>query len=319
MDLSIVIVNWNSADYLLECVKSIREQTEGVSYEIIVVDNSSKPEDLNKLRENSDGMTIIASQENLGFAKANNLGFKISTGDRVLFLNPDTRLVGPAINTMLQKTGSLTDAGIVGCKLLNADRSVQLSSIQRFPTILNQMLDFEYLQVRWPNSSLWGMAPLFSEVKLARAEVISGACMLVNRKVFERIGMFSEDYFMYAEDVDLSYKSYRAGFSNYYVGEALVVHFGGGSSSRQEVSHWATIMKYTAMRRMFDKNRGRLYGSLFRAAVGCAAVGRIILLALAYPLGNILWNRQTIQTAMRKWKVILSWAIGSQGMVLMSR
>jgi GT2 family glycosyltransferase len=320
MDLSVVIVNWNSADFLLECVASIQAHTQNIAYEIIVVDNASAEEDVDKLRQHVPQIKIIRREENLGFARANNLGFRHSTGEFVLFLNPDTKLVSPAINIMLGRMKSLPDAGIVGCRLLNTDLSVQLSSIQKFPTILNQVLDLEYLQLRWPHCPLWEIAPLFSDgSNLASVEVVSGACMLLRRRVFEQVGMFSEDYFMYAEDVDLNYRVKRSGLANYYVGEATIVHYGGGSSSRQEVNHWATIMKYRAMRRLFGKTRGRLYGSLFCAAMGCAAVGRLTLLAFAYPLGSIVWKRESMRVAMQKWRVILKWAIGWQGLALEDR
>src|SRR5450631_882710 len=137
MDLSIIIVNWNSADFLLDCVTSIRKHTQNITYETIVVDNASAKEDVDKLSQYLPDIHLIASPENLGFAGANNLGFKHATGEYVVFLNPDTKLVGPAINTMVERMKSLPDAGIVGCKLLNTDLSVQLSSIQKFPTILN--------------------------------------------------------------------------------------------------------------------------------------------------------------------------------------
>jgi GT2 family glycosyltransferase len=317
MELSIICVNWNSVDYLRECIASVYEYTRGISFEIIVVDNASSQEGVDTLREQFPQVTIIKSAKNLGFAGANNVGFRHSTGTYVLLLNPDTKLISPAINTMLAHMKSLPDAGIVGCRLLNTDLSVQLTAIQKFPTILNQVLDLEYLQLRWPHCPLWEIAPLFStDVKLIKVEVISGACMLLRREVFEQVGMYSEDYFMYAEDIDLNYKVKRAGFINYYVGEAAMIHHGGKSSSRQEISHWATIMKYRAMGRLFQKTHGRLYGSMYRVAMGCSAVGRLVVLALAYPLGNIVWDRKALQFATNKWRVILGWALGRQRMAL---
>jgi GT2 family glycosyltransferase len=212
MELSIICVNWNSLEYLRECIASVYQHTHGVSFEIIVVDNASPQGGVDALKQQFPEITIIKSEKNLGFAGANNVGFRRSSGDYVLFLNPDTKLAEPAINAMLQHIKMLPDAGIVGCKLLNTDLSVQLTSIQKFPTILNQVLDAEYLQLRWPHCFLWEIAPLFSnEVKLLKVEVITGACMLLRREVFERVGMFSEDYFMYAEDIDLNYKVRRAG------------------------------------------------------------------------------------------------------------
>lgn len=310
MDLSIIIVNWNSADFVLECIASIQESTSEIAYEIIVVDNASLKEDIEKLKHHFPQITIIEQGENLGFARANNLGFSYSSGKYVLFLNPDTRIMGAAINTLLREIKASPGAGVVGGKLLNTDLSVQLSSIQRFPTILNQVLDAKYLQLRWPHCPLWDISPLFSdEVKRTEVEVVSGACMLLSREVFKQVGTFSEDYFMYAEDVDLSYKVQHAGFTNYYIGEAVIIHHGGKSSSRQEVGYWATTMRYRAMRQLFQKTRGSSYVAVYRAAMGCAALVRLTLLALESSLRRTP-DRKSLQFATEKWKVVLKWAIG---------
>jgi len=309
MELSLVFVNWNSVDFLRECVGSIYESTPGISFEIVVVDNASPDAGIETIKDRFPNITLIKSEKNLGFAGANNLGFRNSTGAYVLFLNPDTKLVGPAISLMMDRIKSLPDAGIVGCKLLNTDLSIQLSSIQKFPTILNQLLDIEYLQLRWPGCPLWNLKPLLSpDVKISKVEVISGACMLMPRNIFEQVGMFSEEYFMYAEDIDLNFKVNRAGFSNYYVGDATIIHFGGGSSSQQGVSQWKTVMKYRAMRRYYRKTRGPVYESMYRAAMGGSAAVRLILLACAYPLGN----RKAIKDTAEKWRAVLKWAVGIQ-------
>ena len=163
-DLSIISVNWNSLEYLRECIGSIYDQTHGIDIEIIVVDNASPEGKVETLQRSFPEVRIIKNAANLGFSGANNLGHKYSTGKYLLFLNPDTRLAGPAINIMVDEIRSLPDAGIVGCKLLNTDLSVQTESIQRFPTILNQLLDVEYLRLLWPGCPLWELAPLFSQV-----------------------------------------------------------------------------------------------------------------------------------------------------------
>lgn len=320
MDLSIICVNWNSVDYLRECISSIYANTHELSFEIIVVDNASPQGGVETLKEQFSAITIIKSPTNVGFAAANNLGFKHSSGAYVLFLNPDTELIGPTINTLFQYMKSLPDAGIVGCKMLNTDRSVQITSIQKFPTILNQVLNAEILQRRWPNCPLWAIAPLFADdVKIIKVEVIPGACMLMRRAVFEQVGMFSEEYFMYAEDLDLNYKLKCAGYTNYYVGEAVIIHHGGRSSSKQKVSQWATIMKYRAMTRYYRKTRGRLYEAMYRTAMGCVALGRLTLLALLYPFGDLIWDKQSLQNASEKWRAVLKWAIARQEPVLENR
>jgi GT2 family glycosyltransferase len=320
MDLSIIYVNWNSLDYLRESIASVIEQTHSVAYEIIVVDNASPEPGVDLLKQTFPDVKIIHSENNLGFAGANNLGFRHSTGEFVLFLNPDTKLMAPSIDLLIARHKSLPDAGIVGCKLLNTDLSVQLSSIQTYPTILNQAMDAEYLRLRWPECPLWKIAPLFSEkVSLMKVEIIPGACMLLRRSVFERIGLFSEEYFMYAEDLDLNYKVKAAGLTNYYVGETAIIHHGGTSSSRQRVSHWATIMKYRAMVQLFRKTRGGVYALGYRLAMGAVATGRLMLLGLMSLLGNLVSDRESLNYSREKWKTVLKLTAGWQNVAVERR
>jgi N-acetylglucosaminyl-diphospho-decaprenol L-rhamnosyltransferase len=309
MELSIICVNWNSLEYLRECVRSVYAETKGIDFEIIVVDNASPEGGIDTLRDEFPQIKIVKSPDNLGFARANNLGFQDSSGQYVLLLNPDTRLAGPAINQLLNAIKSLPDAGIVGGKLLNSDLSVQTQAIQKFPTILNQLLNIEALRLRWPRCPLWALGPLFEKNELpVRVDVIPGACMLMRREVFAKVGMFSDDYFMYGEDLDLNYKVKLIGLSSYYVGEAEIIHHGGRSSSRQKVSQWSTVMKYKAMLCFYRKSRGKLYGSCYRAAMASSAVGRLILLGLMFPVGD----REAIRWTAAKWSTILKWAIGME-------
>ena len=314
MDLSIICVNWNSLGYLRECIVSIYEYTHGISFEVIVVDNASSEVGVETLKDFFPNISIVQSSENLGFSRANNLGFAHSSGRYVLFLNPDTQLISPAINILLGSLQSLPDAGVLGAKLLNSDLTIQTSCIQKFPGILNQILEIEYLRLRWPECPLWGIAPLFSnDEKPIRVEVISGACMMLKREVFEQVGMFSDEYFMYADDLDLCYKVERAGWTNYYVGGAVVIHHGGKSTSQRTANQWATIMKFKSIIQFCTKTRGRAYGLLYRAAMGCAALGRLTILGLMYPLGSIVWNKETLQAASSKWSAVLKCAVGLQG------
>lgn len=306
-ELSIICVNWNSLDYLLDCLASIYEHTHGISFEVIVVDNASPEGGVETLEEQFPQVQIVRSDKNVGFAGANNLGFHHSAGRHVLLLNPDTKLIGPAINIMLETIKSLPDAGIVGCKLLNTDLSTSTTSIQKFPTILNQLLNVEYLRLAFPNCPLWDIGPLFSENSHpVQVEVIPGACMMLKRDVFERVGLLSEDYFMYAEDIDLNYKLRRLGLSSYYVGEAQIVHHGGRSSARQKVSQWSTVMTYKAMVRFYGMSRGHAYGTAYRVVMGLAAIARLILLTIMFPFGD----KQEIRCAAAKWSTVLKWAMG---------
>jgi hypothetical protein len=303
MDISIIYVNWKSEAYIKESIDSVYEHTDGLQFEIIVVDNASPSGNVDMLREHFPQITLIKSEKNLGFAGANNLGFQNSSGEIVLFLNPDTKLMNPAINAMVRHLRNLPDGGIMGCKLFNADLSVQTSCIQTFPTILNQILDANVLRDRWPHNRLWGIGPLYSEsTEPAEVEVVSGACLMMKRAAFEKVSMFSEEYFMYAEDVDLCYKSVQAGYKNYYTGEGRVLHYGGKSSE----SDSATRMKWRAIPRFCDKHRGRFYGLAFRAALASAAMGRLAVIKIASAFGDRLGKQAQLRVASRKWRTILN-------------
>jgi len=310
MELSIISVNWNSVNYLRECIASIYEHTRGITFEIVVVDNASPEGGVDVLKQQFPEIVLIKSSENLGFAGANNLGVRRSKGKCVLFLNPDTKLVNPAINIMLQRLQSLPDAGIIGCRLLNGDLSVQTSSIMRFPGILNQVLQSEYLRLRWPNFPLWGIGPLFSNNSApAKVEIISGACMMIRREVFEKVGMFSEEYFMYAEDMDLCCKVTRAGFANYYVGGGEIVHFAGASSPRE----WRLIMKTRAELRLCAKFRGRFYALLFRIMLALNAVLRLFVVTVLLLFRRIVRGQEVSNAASVKYRAILKALLTSSG------
>lgn len=311
MDLSIIIVNWNSLAYLRECLASVYKHTHSTSFEIIVVDNASPEGGVDSLPGSFPEIVLVKSEINLGFAGANNLGFRRAKGKYVLFLNPDTVLIEDSVEILHRHIASLPDAGIVGCKLLNSDGSIQVSSIKRFPTILNQAFEMEFLQTRWPGCPLWKLGPLFArDIKVVCVDVIPGACMLMRREVFEQVGMLSEDYFMYAEDLDLNIKIHKAGYTNYYIGETAIVHHGGGSSSRQKVSHWATVMQCRAMALYFRKTRGVFYQKLYEASLGAVATVRLLILAATYLPGAGFVDPRNRRAAFTKWSLVLQWAAG---------
>src|SRR6202049_4318687 len=199
MNLSVVIVNWNSAEYTISCVSSIHGQTKNLEFEIIVVDNASTDDSCRVIQERCPSVTLIRSSQNVGCARANNLGFQHSSGGILLFLNPDTEVRGPAVNLMYACLDSSADIGVLGCRLLNSDLSIQTSCIQPFPTILNQGADTELLRQRFPRLKVWGMRPLFDpdHGEPVEVEAVSGACQMIRREVFEKVGLFSTDYFMY--------------------------------------------------------------------------------------------------------------------------
>lgn len=276
-DLSIIIVNWNSTSYVLKCVESIYAHTRKASFEIIVVDNCSPQNDVDVVKNQFSEVVLIKSPKNLGFAGANNLGFQASKGEVVVFLNPDTILTNPAFDLMLEQLRTLPDAGAAGCTLLNEDMSIQTSAIQTFPTILNQLLDIDLLRNRFPGARLWNIEPLLAGgVEPKEVEVISGACLMLKHDVFAKAGMFPDDYFMYAEDLDLCFKVAQAGFVNYYLPAGRIVHYGGKSSNPSR----ATEMKWKSILHYIRKHRGSVYLLMFRTAMACSALLRLALITL---------------------------------------
>jgi GT2 family glycosyltransferase len=256
---------------------------------------------------------FIQSKDNVGFARANNLGFSVSRGKNLVFLNPDTELVGPAINILFEQMEYAPGAGVLGCRLLNGDGSVQTSCVQSMPTILNQVLDAEILRSQFPCSRLWGMGPLYDDTgDINEVEAISGACMMVKREVFEQVGMFSADYFMYAEDIDLCHKVRQHGYRNYYVPAASITHY-GGCSSRKSIDQFSTVMMKESIWCFFKKTRGGLYASAYRAAMAGAAGCRIALLILSMPFARFVAKHGTVSESLHKWTSILRWGFCMQG------
>lgn len=299
--LSIIIVNWNSTAYLLKCLESVYAHTHQTPLEVIVVDNASPDADIGIVKERFPDVVVIESAVNLGFAGANNLGFRSSKGEYVVFLNPDTILTNAAFDLMLPQVRSLPSLGAAGCTLLNEDLSIQTACIQTFPTILNQLLDLDVIRNRFPACSLWNIAPLFAGgTRPSRVEVISGACVLFKREVFAQIGQFSEEYFMYAEDLDLCRKAANAGYINYYIPQARIIHLGGKSSVRRRavVMKWRSILLYVA------KHRGSAYQLVFRAVMASSALARVVLL-LAVAAVSRGSRRDSARNALLKWWLIL--------------
>lgn len=311
MDISIIIVNWNSAGYTFACVSSIRATLLDLQYEIVVVDNASSDNSVEVLKQMPD-VQLIISPTNLGFAGANNLGYCKSSGNALLFLNPDTSVQASAISRMYSVLCSSPDLGIVGCKLLNSDLSVQTSCVQAFPTILNQLTDVEALKVRFPEVEMWGISALFQEqIGPVPVEAVSGACLMIQRYAFEKVNLFSTDYFMYCEDVDLCYKVVQAGLQVGYVPDATVIHYGGQSSRQAKESSFGDVMIREAIRRFLAKTRGALYARLFSCSIFLAALVRLSLLTFLpyFLLGK---GRASVSATKRKWKSLLRWSVGCE-------
>lgn len=312
MDVSIIIVNWKSAAFVRKCIRSIEENTRKLDVEILVLDSGSFDGCGEMLAQEFPYVGFIQSDKNLGFARGNNMAAAQATGRFLVFLNPDTELRGPAINKLHEAAVSLREAGALGAHLLNSDGTLQTSCLQSFPTIANQVLDADLLRKWFPLSRLWGTAPLYARAPApAEVEGISGACLMTPRALFEKVGGFNEEYFMYYEDMDYCLKVRKAGWKNYYVPAAVVVHH-GGQSSGGEYSKFSSVMMAESGWRFFRTQRGPVRGAMYRACLAAKAVSRTCVLALLCLLVPPGPRQKRIRSALSKWTAVLRWAFGGE-------
>ena len=312
MDLSIIIINWNSVEFLRECLRSIFAQANDFSFEVIVLDNGSFDGSAEMLADEFSEVRFIQGEENLGFAKANNLASQIALGKYLLFLNPDTEIRGRALILLVEAARTFPEGGAFGARLLNSDGTLQTSCIQAFPTIRNQFLDSNCLRRLFPGSGLWGTAALFTQSRAPESvEGISGACLLTRRGLFQQLGGFSERYFMYFEDMDYCLRCAKAGCRNYFVPAAEVVHH-GGKSSGGEHSKFSSVMMVESAWRFFVKQHGSVWAALFRVSVGLQAGLRSLLLVVVLPVARLSGRPRRIVGALRKWVFVLRWAAGME-------
>jgi GT2 family glycosyltransferase len=184
-----------------------------------------------------------------------------------------------------------------------------VSCVQSLPTVLNQVLDTDLLRRWFPKAAMWGTAALFrGGTEPVEVEAVSGACMMIRRDVFDRVNGFSSDYFMYTEDLDLCFKTRRAGLRNYHLGSAVIVHHGGGSS-QQERSDFSAIMVRDSVGRFLRKSRGRVYSGCYRFALSGAAAIRLGLLVALSPVWLARSGVRGWGAAWRKWLAIFRWGL----------
>lgn len=310
MDISIIIVNWNSLEFTKTCIASIYTTVHNITYEIIVIDNASSDAPCRELMVAYPAVKLILTDHNLGFARANNLGVEHSCGKHILFLNPDTIVQGDAIQKMVAQLELGTNIGAVGCRLLNPDLSLQMSCIQAFPTIANQLLGVDVFKTHFPNLSLWGMRPLFSASPelVSDVEVVSGACLMVNRIALEQVQFFSTEYFMYAEEADLCYKIHRAGWRICHISDAKIIHF-GGQSTKMRGEGFVDILMRESIYIFLQKFRGHLHARCYHLLILFSASLRLIIMFPFTFLSTHISAFEVIPGSFRKWRKIALWCL----------
>lgn len=255
MKLSVIIVNYNVKYFVEQCLDSLNKALTGIESEIFVVDNHSKDESITYLKSKCPTVKFIESNHNLGFAKANNIAIKQSIGEYVLLLNPDTFVTEDSIAKALYFMDNHVNAGGAGLKMYNSDGTLAKESRRGLPTPLTAFYKMIGLCSRFPKNRILGKYYMgyLSWDEPAKIEVISGAFFLLRRSALETVGLLDEEYFMYGEDIDLSYRLLKGGFENWYL-PLSILHYKGESTHKSSFKYVHVF--YQAMFIFFKKHFG---------------------------------------------------------------
>jgi hypothetical protein len=261
-ELSIIIVSYNVCQFLLNCIQSILATAGSIHYEIIVIDNASTDGSAEAVRKTFPNVQVIANKENLGYAEANNQGYRISKGDFLLLLNPDTVVKSGAIKSVLEFMKDRNDAGLAACRLLNLDGSVQ-RSINYFPTIMRNigaiLLIDRIFSGKYKRKTYYGTIPFI-------VDYCAGAFLIVRREALGKGHLFNSEFFMYAEEKDLAYRLKRSGWNTYFVPFGEVIHYGGASTNRIPKDMYVEL--YRSNLKYFAINYDRVLGSILSLGLG---------------------------------------------------
>ena len=253
MKLSVVIVSYNVRDYLENCLQSVSRALEGIEGEVFVVDNHSDDDSVEAVRSQYPWVRLIENQENMGFSRANNIAIRESRGEYVLLLNPDTIVEEATLREVLRFMEEHPKAGGAGVMMHNADGSLAPESRRALPTPWVSCLKMLGFTKRYYMSHLPWDQP-------SRIEVISGAFCFLRKKALDEVGLLDEDFFMYGEDIDLSYRLMKGGWENWYL-PYPITHFKGKSTQKSDYRY--VHIFYNAMLIFFRKHYSHL--SLFYA------------------------------------------------------
>lgn len=232
LDLSIIIVNYNTRELLKACLRSVFAETDGLDFEVFVVDNSSSDGSAKMVKNLFPRVHLIQNSRNLGFAEANNQAILKSQGRYVLLLNPDTVILSKALAKLVWFMDIHPDAGAAGCMLLNPGGSIQYS-MRNFPTFLNQLSECFFLHRLFPRVAFFGemVCDLERYEQTRIVDWVSGAALIVRKEAISQIGLLDESFFLYSEEKDWCYRAWQVGWKIYYYPEAQFIHHHGESGT----------------------------------------------------------------------------------------
>jgi len=251
MDLSIIIVSWNTSGLLRQCLKSIYETSCRFSFEVIVVDNGSSDDSVNMVEECFPEVILLKNGKNLGFAFANNQGLATGQGRYFMLLNSDTIVLPGAVDALIEAANRYPEVGVIGPKLLNLNGTLQ-KSWSSFPSFLSELVGRNF-RIRRPVPDVPNMYDV---------DWIMGACMLVRSETIWAIGKMDEDYFFYSEETDWCFRIKKGSWKVWYFAGAEIYHIGGGSTDRGSIAQLVRL--YQGKLLYFQKNHGGPVATLLR-------------------------------------------------------
>ncbi len=305
MKLSIIIVSWNVQGYLLNCLESIKEHPCSEEFEVIVVDNASNDGTTEAVENGFPDITIIANTENLGFGAANNQGIKISKGQYILFLNPDTIIHKDSLDMLIAFLDNNDDIGICGPQLLYEDGTVQPSArcFPDFLSALDRHTIFRSFKIFWKQHKKYMMFD-FDFDKQMDVDQIMGAALITRRSIIEQLGEFDERFYMYYEEVDFCYRVKKAGWRIVFTPDTVITHLAGRSSSQIPIEN--RIMFMTSLLRFFRKHRGKrttaMFNIIFKPTLILRDIYKLIDAVLSCISAAIIFKQQRLQKAAKKVK-----------------
>ncbi len=272
--LSVVIVNYNVKYFLEQCLRSVEAAVVGLEVEIFVVDNNSTDGSLEYLKPRFPGVTFIANKDNPGFARANNQAIQQARGEYVLLLNPDTVVGEESIRTLCFSMDEHPECGAIGVKMINGNGVFLPESKRSFPTPWVSFCKLFGLSKLFPKSRTFSRysLPFLSPDKQHTVDVLAGAFMLLRHEALEKTGLLDEAFFMYGEDIDLSYRIKQGGYRNYYMPERLL-HYKGESTRHSDIKYIKAF--YDAMLIFYRKyypRSGFLVSALIRIGIAVKVI-----------------------------------------------
>ena len=289
MKLSVVIVNYNVKYFLEQCLHSLEQAAIGIDYEVIVVDNASTDGSTEYITARFPNVKWMACRENNGFSKGNNIAIAQAKGEYILMLNPDTIVTREAIAGCIEFMDNNADTGACGVYMLRTDGTFAPESRRALPTPFVSFCKMSGLSKMFPNSHTFGRYYMqyLDKNEANPIEIISGAYMMLRHKTIKKTGALDEDFFMYGEDIDLSYRILKSGYKNYYL-PLRILHYKGESTNKSTYRYVHTF--YRAMQLFFKKHYSH-YSLVVSLPINIAIWTRAIL---AY-IGNQFVHRKVTQ------------------------